>query len=196
LHAMKHRHALKDATSRLLEAKEHLAMMREHVGFKKGVPGVKEERAARLALEEQEEAARGMAVLEAQQASQRRQKELELEAEIEQARIHAVSEAHLKVEMEQILSNHKKNSDAAELQLALDKERHKKLLQERLRRRRKTRQSEHEKHMEAVAIATPVDLAADLKYAEAQAQQLQESADSIMLHFVASQKAMAEELER
>ena len=50
--------------------------------------------------------------------------------------------------------------------------------------------------MEAVAIATPVDLAADLKYAEAQAQQLQESADSIMLHFVASQKAMAEELER
>ena len=67
---MKHRHALKDATSRLLEAKEHLAMMREHVGFKKGVPGVKEERAARLALEEQEEAARGMAVLELRPLSQ------------------------------------------------------------------------------------------------------------------------------
>jgi hypothetical protein len=50
--------------------------------------------------------------------------------------------------------------------------------------------------MEAVALATPVDLETELKIAESQAQQMQDRADSIMLHFVASQKAMAEELER
>ena len=100
LGAMKHRHALKDATIRLLEAREQVAMMREHVAFKKGVRGVKEERDARIALEEQEEVARGMAILEAQQTSARRKSELELEAEIERARLQAVSEAHLEVEME------------------------------------------------------------------------------------------------
>ena len=94
--------------------------------------------------------------------------------------------------MDKILQAHQKNSDAAELQLALDKERHKKLLSDRLRRRRKTRQAEHEKQMVEVALATPVDLETELRIAQVQAQQLQESADDIMLHFVASQKAMAE----
>ena len=91
LDAMKHRNKLKEATDRLLEARNQVAMMREHVGFKKGIAGVKDERNARIALEEQEEAARGMAVLEAQQAAARRKSELVLEAEIESARIHAVS---------------------------------------------------------------------------------------------------------
>jgi len=46
--------------------------------------------------------------------------------------------------------------------------------------------------MDNVAVATPVDLALDLKYAEVQVNDAQDRADGIMLNFVASQKAMAE----
>jgi hypothetical protein len=192
MEALKHRNSLKDATARLLEARQHVATVREHVALKKGVPGVKEEREKRLEIEEREQAAHGMAELEAQQAIARRQAELALEAEIERAKLQAVSDAHLEVEMDNIMKKHKEDQDAAELHLALDKQKHKQLLEDRLRRRRKTRQAEHEIHMETVAVATPVDLALDLKYAEVQLKAAQDQADGIMLNFVAAQKAMAE----
>ena len=145
-----------------------------------------------IEIEEREAVAQGMAKLAAQQAIQRRQAELALEADIERAKLQAVSEAHLEVEMDAIMKKHKEDQDAAELHLALDKQKHKKLLEDRLRRRRKTRQAEHEMHMDNVAVATPVDLALDLKYAEVQVNHAQDRADGIMLNFVASQKAMAE----
>ena len=192
MEALKHRNALKDATARLDEARQHVATVREHVAMKKGVPGVKEERNKRIEIEEREAVAQGMAKLAAQQAIQRRQAELALEADIERAKLQAVSEAHLEVEMDAIMKQHKKDQAAAELHLALDKQKHKKLLEDRLRRRRKTRQAEHEIHMDNVAVATPVDLALDLKYAEVQVNDAQDRADGIMLNFVASQKAMAE----
>jgi hypothetical protein len=110
--------------------------------------------------------------------------------------LQAISDAHLEVDINNILNAHAKASAAQEMKLALDKERHKTLLNDRLRRRRRTRQAEHEKRMEQVAVATPVDLETDLKFAEVQLQECQNIADSIMLEYVASQKAMAEELER
>merc|ERR1711865_901142 len=140
--------------------------------------------------------ANGMALLEAQQASARRSAELLLEAEVEKAKLQAISDAHFEVDINNILNAHAKASAAQEMKLALDKERHKTLLNDRLRRRRRTRQAEHEKRMEQVAVATPVDLETDLKFAEVQLQECQNIADSIMLEYVASQKAMAEELER
>jgi hypothetical protein len=98
LTTLRNRNALKDATQRLLTARQQVAMAKEHVGFKKNVAGVKDERDLRINIEEREEVANGMALLEAQQASARRSRELLLEAEVEKGKVKERYKGELKYE--------------------------------------------------------------------------------------------------
>ena len=192
LETLKHRNALKEATARLIEARQQVSVAKEHVGFKKNINGVKEERAARIEIEEREALASGMAELEAQQVTTRRTRELLLDAEVERAKMQALTKTHLEIEMNAILEKHDADTSQMEMHLALEKEKHKRMLENRLERRRRQRIIDNEKKLEQVQVATPVDLETDLQFAQQELEQAQNIADSIMLNFMASQKAMAE----
>ena len=105
---------------------------------------------------------------------------------------HVSEFTHLEIEMNAILEKHDADTSQMEMHLALEKEKHKRMLENRLERRRRQRIIDNEKKLEQVQVATPVDLETDLQFAQQELEQAQNIADSIMLNFMASQKAMAE----
>ena len=80
-------------------------------------------------------AAHGMAELDAQQTAKLRELELKKEAEEEHARMNAISDAHLQVELDEIYNRSQRDTESLKRQMETERQQHSNLLQDRIKRR-------------------------------------------------------------